>query len=443
MASKFDVEQALRRDPELLAGLVEDADQRPPVKADETTVRGRIRRLLVRKKTKDGEGAPLSTLAKNVETVLRNDPDFANDIWKDMWSQELMWGDREYRDTESTKVRVRIFDLYGFEPPKSLVDEVVAKVAEEHGKNPLTDWLDGLEWDGVPRIDSYLVRAIGCDDVKIHRQMSRKWLIAAIARALRPGCKMDTALILSGGQGALKSQSFERLAGEDYFVDTALEIGDRRGYLQLQKAWIYELAELDSIRRRENTQVKSFMASRFDTFVPPYGRHTVRIRRHCVMCGTTNKVQFLNDPTGSRRYWPVRVGVIDLDWIEDNRDQIWAEAVVAFKAGEKWWFGSEGEMALQDASESFQEVDPWVEVVETHMRRHAASGQTISDILQDALHLKTNEMTRLIEMRVSDILQGLGYEKFRGSKRGRRAYLWRKEADVVEIDTATTRKTGA
>ena len=213
------------------------------------------------------------------------------------------------------------------------------------------------------------------------------------------------------------------LSGEEFFTDTPLDIGSVNAYTQIRRTWIYEVAELDSIRRSHHSATKAFITAQEDTYRPPYGRHSITVKRHVVFCGTTNSQTFLNDPTGSRRFWPVSVGLIDLTWIRESRDQLWAEAVKALHAGEKWWLEDEMADALREASSEYTSEDPWFEMVEMWIRGEM-SPTTTKEILDKALKLDPNQMTRLAEMRVGEIMGRLQYVRQRRSVAGTRAYFW-------------------
>jgi len=245
-----------------------------------------------------------------------------------------------------------------------LVDRCIALVAEERSFNPLQDYLGGLVHDGTPRLATWLIEAAGTRDTPTVRAYSRRWLIGAVARAMNPGCKLDTALVLVGAQGEGKSTLFKVLAGEEFFVDSPIEIGQKDAYLTIDRAWIYEFSELASLSRKEVRAVKGFLTSTHDEFRPPYGRRNVRLGRHCAFCGTTNDLECLHDATGDRRFWPVTVGKVDLGWIRANRDQLWAEAVACWRAGEQWWLTPEEQTASEQHSDAFRELDSWTPLVE-------------------------------------------------------------------------------
>jgi predicted P-loop ATPase len=168
------------------------------------------------------------------------------------------------------------------------------------------------------------------------RLAGSKFLIGAVARVMRPGCKMDNVLILEGPQGRWKSTAFSILAGA-WFGDTPFAIGDKDAYLQMRGNLIYELAELDGFSRTESSRAKAFFSSRYDTFVPKYVAWAIKVPRQLVFAGTVNHGTYLRDTTGNRRYWPVKIERADIEELARDRDQLWAEACTRFAEGGRWW----------------------------------------------------------------------------------------------------------
>ncbi len=383
--------------------------------------------------TRDGTEKIKPTVS-NLITILSRDRRWRGRVWQDEFRAVTMLDDRDYKDTDDTRIKLWMKKHYDVGFSTDVIVESVTYVAEENGKNPLVDWLKTVTWDGTPRMDEWLIRAVGAEDTKLNKEMGRRWLVQCIARAFNPGIKADCVLILVGPQGARKSTTFRLLASDEYFCDTPMDIGSSNAYMQIHRAWIYEVAELDSIRRAHNSSTKAFLSAQEDTFRPPYGRKAITLKRHTVFCGTTNKAAFITDMTGSRRYWPVQIGKIDTDWTTKNRAQLWAEAVVAFKNGEKWYLENEAEQQLEEQSSDFRQYDPWHEVIEDFMRVNRGTLST-SEIMTQALSLEKYQMTRNNEMRVGDIMRQLGFERSRRRIGGQRTYVWRKQDpdNVIEI----------
>jgi predicted P-loop ATPase len=415
-----------------LAELIDEADASPPIQPDADAVRDSVRDRLVWSMNKNGDRISPRPLAVNVKMILDNDPDFSSLIWLNSWSNTVMLGDSPIADADATMIRQRIYELYGFEPSKALCEEIIQATARQNAENPLINYINRLKWDGKSRIDDYLACGVAAKSGKMVKQFSRKWLIQAVARALRPGCKADCVLVLIGSQGIKKSTSFKALAGDEWFSDTPFDLNSKQAYMVISKAWIYELAEVEVLRRADNTAAKAFLSSPEDTFVPPYGRHPVSIKRHTVFCGTTNRRDFLTDPTGSRRYWPVECHeVSNLSWILENRDQLWAEAAEAFRSRERWWFETKEEIAeVMDAASMYREQDPWEAAVSNWARINGASGFTIDECLRGALSLDYRDMPRFVA-RASDLLGELGFIKEKQIHDGVTRRVWKRTGDLI------------
>ncbi|GGE55799.1 VapE domain-containing protein [Actibacterium pelagium] len=218
--------------------------------------------------------------------------------------------------------------------PEVIKRELVA-VAHENTYHPVIDYLDGLEWDGVPRIDQWLATYTSAADNELNREFGSKFLVAAVRRIKQPGVKFDTMLVLEGSQGAGKSRLAATLAKRDEWFCGSLDLksDDKAKAELLSRAWIVECQELDGLNKTTSQNLKKFLSTSIDLFRPAYGRTVLSYKRHCVILGTTNEGTYLRDLTGNRRMWPVTVGKIDLKRVSTDVDQIWAEAVVREREG--------------------------------------------------------------------------------------------------------------
>ena len=247
------------------------------------------------------------------------------------------------------------------EPSKETTFDAITAVARRNGFNPLQDYLQhvGSEWDGEQRLDKDLLNWLTVRSTAFSRAAVRRFMISAIARAMEPGCKVDTMLVLEGGQGTGKSTSLAVLASAPYFLDSMAKLAKgKEAQEQLRGKWIVELAELDALGTRERTQVKAFLSQRIDNYRAPYAKLAKDYPRGTVFAGTTNEEQWLNDPTGGRRFWPVKVdGQIKIKMIEEYRDQLWGEAYAAWKAGEQWHLTDEEEEAAKIEQEKRRSAD--------------------------------------------------------------------------------------
>jgi predicted P-loop ATPase len=238
------------------------------------------------------------------------------------------------------------------------------------------EYLHGLTWDGTSRLDNWLTTCFGAEHKIATKAMGRKALISAVARTMRPGCKVDHVLILEGPEGVGKSSVIEALCPDPrWFSDQLGEMGTPDSKRNMRGFWLIELAELSSIRSAKDIEhVKAFVTIREDKFVDKWKVHQTRLLRQCIFIGTTNSSEYLISDTGNRRWWPVKcpnlanVGAVILD-----RDQLWAEAVSAFQAGEPWHFTQAEESIMAEVVEE-QEMrrpvdDPWHELARDYMER--------------------------------------------------------------------------
>jgi predicted P-loop ATPase len=230
----------------------------------------------------------------------------------------------------------------------------------DHIFDPVRDYLDGLRWDGVKRLDRWLVVYCGARDTPLNRAIGRKMLVAAVRRVREPGCKFDYIVVLEGEQGVGKSTLLRFLAGDENFSDNEiLGLNKKEQQEAIQGVWIYEVAELEGLVKSEVTKVKLFASKTVDGARPAYGRTRVDRPRRCIFVATTNEDTYLRDTTGNRRFWPVAVNVIDLDAVKRDRDQLWAEAAMVEATGEGLVIpqGLWPDVAVQQRAR--MELDPW------------------------------------------------------------------------------------
>jgi putative DNA primase/helicase len=295
---------------------------------------------------------------------------------------------------------------------KSTTFDALEFVAKSNPFNPLQQYLSQLQWDGQPRLTGWLGRYIGCDDNIYTRAVGRWWLVSAIARAMNPGCKADHMLVLEGKQGKRKSSALLALAGE-WHLDGVPNFRDEKAVAEtMHGKWIVEIAELEMFRGMAISQIKQFLTKQVDTYRPAYGRTTESYPRTQVFCGTTNDSHYLQDQTGARRFWPVKVGRVDLEALRGERGQLLAEAHAAWKSGERYWPEGEGEVDLMGGEQNErQEVDVWQERIEPWIDVKRHDGVTVGDVLSICLSIEPGRQSRADQMRVSKVLRWLKWEQ--------------------------------
>lgn len=317
----------------------------------------------------------------------------------------------------------------GWEPTTHWMQMAVVAAAGETSYHPVRDYLEALRWDGVLRLDTLLQRLFGAQDTPFIRAVGCKWMISAVARITRPGCQVDHMIVLEGAQGIRKSTALRTLVGEAWFRNTPLDLRDKDAYMALRGCWVYEFDELDSLRGRDLSKVKSFITGRVDSYRVPYKSSTDDVPRECVFAGSTNEEQYLSDPTGNRRFWPVLCGAINVQGIAAERDQLWAEARARFESDESWWIADpELEAEAQEQQSERVGADPWLSTIaeryEALLPSRKAEGVTSEYVLTDWLDVKMGSIKRPDEGRVGHLLRQIGLDRRRVMVAGVKKYRY-------------------
>lgn len=244
--------------------------------------------------------------------------------------------DGELTDAAVTRMRMRAVDKWSFWIAIETFREAVTDLARESSFHPVRDYLDGITWDGVPRLDTWLTAYLGAPSTELNRAVGAITLIAAVRRVRQPGCKFDEMLVLEGPQGLGKSKSLGLLAGNtDLFTASLrLDMDEKTVIEQTAGKWLVECGELDGLSKTDSAKLKALLSRGKDRARLAYGRSAQDVPRQWIVIGTTNTNKYLIDPTGNRRVWPVVTSTIDVAAIERDRDMIWAEAAAREAAGE-------------------------------------------------------------------------------------------------------------
>jgi predicted P-loop ATPase len=406
-------------------------------------------------------GLPLPNLF-NTLLVLDHDPAYSalafNSYAYRIVRRKESGKEQEWTDSDDIMAMVHLSREYEFEPRKSTVMDAVMARALACKYNPLADYLNGLKWDGESRIKRAFMTYWGAASpselgsleydeqlrLRIYLQLAAcYWFVGAVARALRPGCKLDTMVVLEGGQGAKKSSSLKSLFGEEFFADSKLNLENKDALSQMQGKWGYEMGELDAFSKAEDNLFKLFMSSSTDRVRWHYGKRAEDVPRASIFIGTTNQGLYGKDPTGMRRVWPVQTGIIDYEAITRDRDQLWAEAVHYFREHRRWWVErdavvidperSEKEKAaaggvvwtewdlFREQADKRQIIDAWAQpILEYIGANNTLEYYTTAELLGDALKLEKARWSKAEQMRVGAIMQQLGYlNRKRGPKHAR------------------------
>jgi len=284
--------------------------------------------------------------------------------------------------------------------------------AQECAFHPSRVYLGRLAWDRTPRLDRWLSYYLGAEQSIYVTAIGRMFLIAMVARIIEPGCKCDYMLVLEGEQGAGKSMACAVLAGP-WFSDSLPDVArDQEVAQHIRGKWLIEIAELSATSRAEAEALKAFVTRPVERYRPSYGRKEVIEPRQCVFIGTTNKSTYLRDETGGRRFWPVKVGSIDIEALRHDRDQLFAEAVWRYRAGEKWWPDAAFETEhIRPAQDDRFEADPWEEAIATYAMR--LPRVRVIDVACEALFLEKAKVGTTEQRRISAVLTKLRWKSKR------------------------------
>lgn len=345
---------------------------------------------------------------------------------------------RDWDDVLTTRLRYFFERTFkGAQPSAADVNNLVQEFAAANAYDPLIDWVHGLQWDGTPRLDTWLVDYLGAtQDLSYLRAVGRSVMLSAVGRALEPGCKVDTMMVLSSGQGVSKSDACEALAPwPQLFSDAPLltRFGDKDEEIRLSRVLIHEIADLSGFKKADVDTLKSFITRRPTLMRLPYGRYHVEIKRRAIFIGTTNPTDYLSDSTGNRRFLPVTATHSAISELRQDKVQLWAEAYEAYKGGETWVIEQKGiDDTLESEREKVLEKDPWTSAIETGLRREmaitvnkAGAFTTTSDILEKVLGIPISDRDTKDQKRVTAILRFLGWiQGNRSRANGDRVYPW-------------------
>jgi predicted P-loop ATPase len=302
--------------------------------------------------------------------------------------------------------------VFQFDPGNEMTRDAIVHLCSLNTFDPVRDYLDCLKWDGIPRIDEFLIKFVSAEDTPYVRAVSSITLIAAVRRVRQPGCKFDTIMVWESDQGAGKSTMLKILASPDFFSDQDILALDPKAQMEVMEGvWIFEICELAGMKHTDVNKIKAFASRAVDKARPAYGRVTEQRPRRGILVGTTNDDQYLKDETGNRRFWPIVTGEIDLQGVEIVRDQLWAEAAVREAKGESIVLPKE--LWAAAAVEQAQRVapDPWRDTLE-NVKGWAFNGRELiasQYLMSDELRVSNIQNTNYVAKRLAKVMRGLGW----------------------------------
>ena len=333
----------------------------------------------------DGKGKYLSS-AHNISLVFANDPNLKGTFQENAFDNKkyvinkMPWRKvlkpEPIKNVDFSGIRNYIEIVYGISGVSKIEDALNLEF-ERYSFHPVKEFLNGLKWDKVQRIDTLLIEYFGAFDNVYTREAMRKMLVGAVARIFNPGVKFDLVLTLVGNkQGTGKSTFIDKI-GKDWFSDSFHTVQGKEAFEQLQGAWLIEMAELSGVRKSEVEAIKHFITKREDTYRPAYGRIVETYKRQCVFFATTNEKDFLRDPSGNRRFMPIDVNEDQIkkssldenNLTEEEINQIWAEAVALYRGGEKLYLSPEAEEIAKQEQKNHSYTDDRQGLIEEYLEK--------------------------------------------------------------------------
>jgi predicted P-loop ATPase len=296
----------------------------------------------------------------------------------------------------------------------------IKEVAWDNAYDPVLDMLNDCQskWDGVKRIDTWVIDYLGCKDTPLNRAIGHLVLIAACRRARVPGCKFDQITVLEGEEGKDKSKTIRILAGDENFSDQSiLGASDKEVQEQLDGIWMHENADLAGMRRADVEQVKAFASRQVDRARPAYGRVREDRPRRSIEWGTTNNKEYLLSPTGNRRFWPLETGKIDIEALKRDREQLLGEAATCEAAGERIELDEKLWGDARDAQEQRRAADPWEDILVNmpdnviHKSGDGYERVASADVLSLVLNIPEAQQTSTHGQRLAHAMERVGWDR--------------------------------
>lgn len=364
----------------------------------------------------DGAGRPRASMRNTVLSLQRLPLSFSNDLFrhrKMVNGEPLEEHQGEVSDDAVAVLRALIIENFNFDPKAENVRDAVTQLCLENSFHPIRQMLDTLVWDNIPRLDTWMISYLDAEDTPLNEAIGRITLIAAVRRVRQSNVKFDTIPVLEGAQGTGKSSALRILAGPGYHSDNEILTLDTKAQMEaMEGVWIYELSELSGLNKAEVERMKAFASRDVDRARMSYARFSEARSRQTVFIGTTNESKYLKDRTGNRRFLPVKTGRIDLEGLQRDRDQLWAEAAFREAQGESIILPTELWAAAAVEQEDRLEDDPWLEKLAAVNGK--AFGDEVraytADLLETVLGIPRERLNQGHSKRVASLMRSLGWE---------------------------------
>ena len=304
----------------------------------------------------------------NAVHIMKHDPQLKERMkWNEFsYGMEKMDG-TPWENEDSFNVREYIGSVYAADFPENKIEHAMQNQALVNSYHPVQNYLKSLEWDGQERLETLFIDYFGVQDNLYVREATACWFTAAVNRIFNPGFKFDTSIVISGAQGIGKT-SFIRELGLRKWYGELSTFDPKIAVEEILGKWIIEISEMGATNKQELEAQKSFLSACHTRTRLAYERRAADYKRQCVFIGSTNESQYLKDSTGNRRWWPMDaaedVGFIDLEKLQGEVDQIWAEAYLLYAQGRTTFLSDEAREIAEVAQEEKREEDLWQGVID-------------------------------------------------------------------------------
>lgn len=353
----------------------------------------------------------------NAYTGVSNNPRYSRFLTYDRMECAALIHGKALQDDHIIGVQKNLQTLGLRRMARDTVQDAIMHYARENGFHPVMEYLQDIRWDQSPRVDSWTTAYLGVESTSYSAAIGAFFLIGMCARIFTPGCQLDYMPVLEGEQGELKSSALRAL-GQPWFDDNLPDVTNKDASQYLRGKWLIEIKEMHAFSKADNLDIKKFIDRREERYFARYGRNESREPRQCAFAGTTNKHVYLKDETGGRRTWPLVTTTIRLDALKRDRDQLFAEAVHRFNAGEQYWPDREFEKEhIKPEQEARFELDAWSTPISEYLSTQTYV--TTFKVAKEALGFETSRISKVDQMRISATIQSLGWEPKRSnSERG-------------------------
>jgi len=365
---------------------------------------------------------------------------------REYYGKRLMWNELTHKpELDGKPINLNTWltvlsETVGLDFSEVIASQCTLRVAQENSYHPIKQYLEKVHeehCENLIPLDNLATELFGVSE-PIYNVFLKKHLIASVARIFQPGCKVDTVFVLMGKQGFRKTTFFSTLYGKEWFTNTSNE-NDKDLLMQIHSNWCVEWGEIENVfSKRDISKIKGFLSSQKDDFRPPYGRNMETFKRQCVIVGSTNRDDFLNDTTGSRRFWviPLEQQEININRVATLRDRIWASAVDAYFSDDdntsQWWLTDTEQALSNELNKSYERTDSMEDSVLNYIDNEP--WVTTTDILDKVLNIPMGAPhRRATEMQITDILKKHGWVKFTKEVRRKQFKAWRRYEVVREV----------